>query len=191
MRKNRIFLYILLVLLLISGCAAQPDPQPTSQSFAAIGGKSVFGTFVTTDMAGNPVNEEIFRGHKLTMVNIWGTFCQPCIREMPELAQLHTQYGDAFQVVGIIVDAADKNGNILPDKKAEAARIMAATAADYPQLLPSKSLNSAYLNNVRSVPETIFLDENGNRIGESYLGAKNKNEWMQIIDSLLKTLSAE
>ena len=37
-------------------------------------------SFTATDFKGNPVTSEIFAKNKLTMVNIWGTFCGPCIR---------------------------------------------------------------------------------------------------------------
>ena len=151
-------------------------------------GNNVFGHFETTDMAGNPVNEEIFNNHKLTMINIWATFCGPCIEEMPYLAQLQKEYGSDIQIIGIIVDAADKNGNILPGNKAEAAAIIEVTGANYLHLLPSKTLNQAYLNNVQAVPETIFVDQNGNKVGTSYLGAKSKTQWKNIIDTLLENL---
>lgn len=181
MRKKCVFVYIIVLLLLISGCS--------HETISAEKGESVFGAFTTTDMAGNPVNEQVFRGHKLTMVNIWATFCNPCVKEMPDLAQLQAECGDAFQVIGIVVDAADKNGDVLPDKKTEAASIIEITGADYLHLLPSKSLNKAYLNNVQSVPETIFVDENGNQMGVRYVGARSKAEWKKIIDSLLESLS--
>ena len=177
MRKKCILACALLIALLLGACSAEP--------ITAEKGESVFGAFVTTDIAGNPLGEQVFSGHKLTMVNIWATFCGPCVEEMPDLAQLQTQYGDEFQVIGIVIDAADKNGNILPDKKAEAASIIEATGADYLHLLPSASLNKAYLNEVRSVPVTIFVDENGQQIGQSYIGAKSKAQWSKILDALL------
>jgi len=139
-------------------------------------------------MAGNPVNEQIFSDQKLTMINLWATFCSPCVEEMPGLAQLQREYRSDVQIIGIVVDAADKNGSILPDKKTEASNIIEATGADYLHLLPSKSLNKAYLNNVQSVPETIFVDENGNQIGVRYFGAKRKAEWKKIIDALLESV---
>jgi len=172
---------LLCIFLLLSGCAAEMVSTEK--------GSCVFGAFVTTDLTGEPVNESVFAGHKLTMVNIWATFCNPCIGEMPELAQLRTEYGDGFQVIGIVVDAADRNGNILPERKTEAAAIVEAAGADYLHLLPSRSLNGAYLNGVQSVPETVFVDESGNRIGVSYYGARNKVEWKTIIDAMLESLS--
>ena len=180
MKKRYILILVIVLLLLVLGF--------TGKSSSVEKGETVFGTFTTTDMSGDPVNEQIFSGHKLTMVNIWATFCSPCINEMPDLKQLQTEFGDEFQIIGIVVDAADRNGNVLPDKKAEAAYISESTGADYLHLLPSKSLNSAYLSNVQSVPETVFVDENGNLISESYLGARSKTEWKKIINTLLEGL---
>jgi len=179
MQKTSVLVCIL-VLMLLCGCSGETISTEKNEC--------VFGAFATTDMAGNPVNEEIFSGHKLTMVNIWATFCGPCIEEMPDLSLLQKEYGDDFQIIGIVVDAADKNGNVLPDKKADAAAIIETTGADYLHLLPSRSLNQVHLNDVQSVPETIFVDENGNQIGDRYFGAKRKTQWKKIIDTLLESL---
>lgn len=181
MRKLKLFISLLITLTILFGCAE--DPISTEV------GECLFGSFATTDMAGEPLNEQIFSDHKLTMVNMWATFCGPCVEEMPYLAELQSEYGEDLQIIGIVVDAADKNGSILPDKKAEAAAIIEETGADYLHLLPSKSLNQAYLNNVQSVPETVFVDENGHQIGERYLGKKSKAEWARIIKALLASVS--
>ena len=50
--------------------------------------KDGFGAFESETLDGEKVTEEIFQQADLTMVNIWATFCGPCIQEMPDLAQL-------------------------------------------------------------------------------------------------------
>jgi len=180
MRKKFFLSYICILCMLICGCS--------DEAISVEKGENIFGTFSTTDVSGNPINEQIFKECKLTMVNIWATFCSPCVEEMPELAQLQVEFGEDFQIVGIVVDVADKNGNVLLDKKAEAASVIETTGADYLHILPSRSLNKAYLNNVQSVPETIFLDENGNQVGTRYFGAKSKEEWQKIIEVLLESI---
>ena len=40
----------------------------------------------------------------LTVVNFWGTFCNPCINEMPELAKWNEEMPDNVQMLGAIVD---------------------------------------------------------------------------------------
>ena len=46
-------------------------------------------SFETTDLDGNQVrSEELFAESKVTMLNLWGTWCAPCKGELPELARL-------------------------------------------------------------------------------------------------------
>ena len=52
-------------------------------------GKEKFPSFETTDTKGNKVTEKIFADKEITMVNVWGTFCGPCINEMPELQKIY------------------------------------------------------------------------------------------------------
>jgi len=151
-------------------------------------GEAPLGSFSTVDLYGNAVTESVFQGKKLTMIHCWATFCNPCVEEMPTLAELQREYGESFQVIGIVVDAADPNGVVRPEKKAEAISIAESTQGDYFHLLPSGDLYRNYLSGVQAVPETVFLEENGNLIGGRYLGARSKGEWKRIIDAILESL---
>lgn len=168
---------ILLFIGLLCGCGKQANAPEV--------GEPILAAFTAVDMEGTIVDQQVLADHKLTMVNIWATFCGPCIREMPDLAALNGAYGDDFQIIGIVIDATDKNLQVLPDAKAEAQEIIRTTDANYLHLLPSQSLNKAYLSKVQAVPETFFVDTQGRQIGESYVGSKTKVQWQQIIESLL------
>ena len=48
---------------------------------------NAFPTFTTQDLSGNTVDNSIFAQKELTVLNIWGTTCAPCITEMPELQE--------------------------------------------------------------------------------------------------------
>ena len=52
----------------------------------------VFESFTAQDLDGNQVDETIFEDAELTMINVWGTFCTPCLEEMPDLAELNREY---------------------------------------------------------------------------------------------------
>lgn len=42
---------------------------------------------------------------QVVLLNVWATFCQPCIKEMPSLEKLHQTYGDkGLKIVAVSVD---------------------------------------------------------------------------------------
>jgi cytochrome c biogenesis protein CcmG/thiol:disulfide interchange protein DsbE len=44
---------------------------------------------------------------QVVLINIWGTFCPPCIAEMPSLERLHKAYGDSgLKIIGVSIDDA-------------------------------------------------------------------------------------
>ena len=65
-------------------------------------------SFNSIDLDGNEISSELYSNNKITMVNIWGTFCGPCIREMPDLAKLNQEYkSKGVEIIGIPIDIAD------------------------------------------------------------------------------------
>ena len=153
-------------------------------SFAQKAGDKV--TFSSKDMNGVPVSSEMFAKNKVTMLNIWGTFCPPCIREMPDLAKLNeANKSKGVEVVGIPIDIVDRMGNILPKPKADGEEIIAKTGANYTHVVPSKDMMNGLLRNIQAVPATIFVDKDGKIIGQVYLGARSEKDWQKIIDDLL------
>lgn len=173
---------VLSLLVLFSACGSEPEP------ISAERGEPIFGSFAASDLNGNIVSEKIFEGHALTMVNIWATYCGPCIQEMPGLARIDDEMGKDVQVLGIVIDAVDRNGTLIPAKQQQALSVVQTTGADYAHLLPSKAMNSAFLDEVQFVPTTVFVDENGCQIGTSYAGAKSEQEWREIIKALLESV---
>lgn len=103
---------------------------------------------------------------------------------MPDLAALNGEYRN-FQVVGIILDAADKKGNVDNAALADAKDVISKTGANFTHIIPSASMFSAYLNKVSSVPTTVFVNSRGEIIGSAYTGSKTKAQWAKIIEEKL------
>jgi len=60
-----------------------------------------------TGADGKPVRLGAFRG-KVVVVNLWATWCGPCVIEMPTLAKLALAYqGKPLEVVAISIDRGD------------------------------------------------------------------------------------
>ena len=151
-----------------------------------------FSKFTAVDLDGKTVTEDIFKDKKLTMINIWGTFCGPCINEMPDLNRLHQEYADkGFQIIGIVCDVGLSASGEYYDVSLynDALDVVETTGVTYKNLLPSYSLDRIKLREVYSIPETVFVDENGNVIGESYIGSRNYENWKAIIDSMMDSVS--
>lgn len=163
------------------------DSNPTSALATLPEEKGPFFTgFETVALDGETYSQKIFEGNKLTMVNIWGTFCSPCINEMPDLEKLSKDYADKnFVIVGIVADTFDylkaENNEL---KIADAKKIIEQTGVTYTNLLPSESLNAAKLDYIRTFPTTYFLNEKGELLGE-YIGSRTYDQWTAIINSLL------
>lgn len=165
---------------------AQTDAQADNTAEASEKNE-IFGEFKTKTLDGEEVDQDIFAKADLTMVNIWGTFCGPCIREMPELGELSREYADkGFQMVGIISDVSQPEDDT-------ALEIVKKTEADYTHLVIPKDANMQYriLKNAQVVPTTIFLDKDGNQVGDTYPGAKSKKQWTAVIDEMLEKVQNE
>lgn len=137
--------------------------------------------FSGVDMDGNEVSEEIFSKSKLTMVNVWATYCNPCLSEMPGLGELAGAYSpEEFRIIGIISDVQEGAG-----ETETAADLIAQTGADYPHLLLNESIYNALLADVTAVPTTFFVDANG-EILDVVVGAMEKSEWEEMIHGFLE-----
>ena len=44
---------------------------------------------------------------------------------------------------------------------------------------------NGFLKNVQVVPYTIFVDKDGNQVGNPYFGSRSKKDWQKIMDDLL------
>lgn len=159
------------------------------QAPAKDAGGSLLADMTTQDLDGNTVDASVFGAHKLTMLNIWATYCGPCINEMPELGELAADYADKdVQVIGIAADVAMGENGYDADGLELAKQIVEKTKADYLHILPSQSLYETLLGGVQAVPTTFFVDEDGNLVGSALVGAKSKDEWASVIDERLASL---
>lgn len=164
--------------LAVSACSKEEESGDGAAADAG-SGKKVFGEFETQTLDGGSVTQEIFSQSGLTMVNIWGTFCGPCIEEMPDLGEISRSYDSSeFQMTGLISDVTEPGNE-------KAQEIIDSTQADYTHMIASADLQTGILRGVRVVPTTVFVDSEGNQVGEAYAGSRSKEEWTEIIEDLL------
>ena len=137
--------------------------------------------FECIDLDGNTVTAEIFSQSKLTMVNVWATYCDPCLREMPGLGELAAEYDPAeFQIIGIVSDVLEGDDPSLAEDLVE------QTGAAYPHLLLNRSIYTALITDVNAVPTTFFINKDG-EILDTVVGSMQKSAWEEMINALLES----
>ncbi len=125
--------------------------------------------FTSVDLEGNPVDSSIFQG-KYTLVNVWATFCRPCIVEMPDLQKIHENLGgDDFQVIGIISDTYVESNENMEDAK----KIVEQTGVNYINVVPNDEIIEDVLTQIQFVPTSFIVDSEGNFLGEVVYGSKD------------------
>ncbi len=157
--------------------------QAESEDADGGSGQSAGITFEARDLEGNTVTETVFAESELTMVNVWATYCNPCLSEMPELGELAGEYrSDEFQIIGIVSDVQEESEAEVVEY---AAMLVEQTGAAYPHLLLNESLFRSMLSGVSAVPTTFFVNEKG-EVLDTVVGAMDKDSWKEKIDGLLK-----
>ncbi len=141
--------------------------------------------FEGKDMEGNTVTSSIFEQSKLTMVNVWATYCSPCLNEIPDLNELAQEYdAEDFQLIGIVGDVAEGGDEDDIDLVEELIYLI---DVKYTNMLVNESLYSAFMKDLRGVPTTFFINEQG-EILDTVEGAREKEVWKELIDGLLEDL---
>lgn len=151
--------------------------------------ESGIGEFTMQSVDGTEYTETMFEDYELTMVNIFTTWCTPCINEIPDLEKLRNEMTDqGVNVVGIVLDAAEGFGDTSGEAVEKAKLLAERTEVTYPFLIPDAGLLNGRLAGVQAVPETFFVDKQGNIVGETYSGSRSLEEWKEIVVQTLNGL---
>lgn len=144
-------------------------------------------SFSGKDIEGKEISsKDLFTGHKLTMVNVWATYCQPCIKELPDLEQLNKEMeAEGIQIIGILSDVVDVEGNYSQENWELGKNILKEKGVTYPTVLCDISSFQKQVA-IDAVPTTFFVDENGKVIGEVQIGSVEKAEYKKLAEDALQ-----
>lgn len=170
------------------GTTAEPGPKdPGDWTMPEESGYGADMTsFATLDLNGNTVTQAIFSDYDYTVVDVWGTYCRPCIVAMPGLAEIYNEYKDkGVNVMGLVIDV--QNGNLSPN----AAQVQAAwdiineTGANFTHIMVSSNMISPIMNEVQYIPTSFIVDSEGNIVDGFHVGARSAEDWRSVLDGLL------
>jgi len=151
----------LLVVLSLTGSAWAKEKGDQAADFSLV------------DISGNTVSLSQMQG-KVVVVNFFTVFCQPCRHEMPDLNAIYNENKDkGLAMVGICLNADPNQLNAL----------IKQLKLDYPVLLGTDKVSKDY-GEIVGVPTTFIINKQG-KIAEKIVGARKKEEFLQLIAPLL------
>lgn len=145
-----------------------------------------FSRWTATDLEGNEVTQDVLQNSRITLVNVWATFCGGHTEDLEILQSLYDSYDRAdLNIIGIPANVQTREGDINADEVEYIQYLLDLTGAEYLQLLPSDDLIQIKLKDLKTLPESFLLDGSGNVIGDSWTRSRTKEELRQIIDAAL------
>jgi thiol-disulfide isomerase/thioredoxin len=158
--------------LLLIACAAfavgscQKASQPSADRSTAAAPGEVKGVDRThkgtaapaatfNDPDGKPTSLEAFAG-KPTLVNLWASWCAPCVKELPTLDRLAQAQGGKLNVVAISQDMDAPHASVVAFLNAH--RISTLKSYQDPKMALSGALDAEVL------PTSVLYDSSGHEV---------------------------
>jgi peroxiredoxin len=158
--------------------------QPQSQEMGAVNRPAP--TFAVPALAGGTINLADYKG-KVVLLNFWGTWCEPCKRELPALQAAYSKLTDAgLAVIGVnLTDDEQAQGR----DQAAIKAYLAQYGVTYPVALDVQGeVTNAY--RVFPLPTSFFIDGEG-RIRYVHIGELTLNDVQARFTELKGEASAQ
>jgi len=161
-----------LILAFMSSCAFAQTPGLTQ--------------FSCKDAQGNEQTEAIFAGYDLTMINIWATWCATCVEDIPQFKGLKNLLPENVNLI-TLCDDGEYESELTE-------QIVTEANANYITLLANQEIYDELLYSFPALPVTIFVDSQGNIVGEAQVGsvdpANKIGSYLKLIEEHLALLEA-
>lgn len=142
-------------------------------------------TLITTDEKLIPLKSteqgldfEEFKGKKAILVDVFATWCPPCIEEIPILKELREKYKNDFEIVSVLFEK-DK-------PKQEILDFITKYQIEYPITVGEENFKLAkQLGDVKKIPEMFLFTKDG-RFVKRFVGKTSKEDLEQYINLAIK-----
>ncbi|RXZ76900.1 thiol-disulfide oxidoreductase [Paenibacillaceae bacterium] len=173
-RRKTIQIAILLGVLLIGGYAIGKTLFANDSSVPKPGEQPP--AFTLGDLNGNTHKLEDYVGRPL-VINFWGTFCKPCVTEMPTFQK---QY-DSWKEKGLDIELLAIN---LSEPTLPIVNFVRKLELTYP-IVRDVGRKTERAFGIRSYPTTIFVKPDG-KIMEIFIGPMSEEQIEQRVEQLLQ-----
>ena len=148
--------------------AQTPPPARGREAFAP--------PFALPDLAGKTVRLEDFKG-KVTLLNFWASWCEPCREEFPHMAELYREFEpQGFAIAAISDDVRD----------GRMRAFVREFRPPFPILVGGGHMKATY--HYRGLPYSVLLDRQG-RVIERIFGFGGEAEFRRLRETIAKELA--
>ena len=180
MRWSRAVACLFLLILAAAGSAAEDKPAELERvrlgEFIPASPPLPAPAVSFVDLTGNTVNLSEFTG-KIVLVNLWATWCEPCLREMPSLARMQLRLGDKITVVAV---SEDRGGSKTVEPFIDKLELKSIKT----YLDPKSTAERAF--KVQGLPTSVLIDRQGRILGRVEGAAEwDSPELLDILKSFL------
>lgn len=162
---------------LLAGIAAAAMVAVTASSAVAAdtGAAETLSPIPLMQLDATPGSLADFSG-RVVVVNVWATWCEPCVREMPSLARLARRYADRPLTV-VAVSAGDTRDSV--------RAFLARNPVDVKILLAPERRTLLRAWRIRALPSTFVLDTSGH-VRHRFVGERDweADDVLEMLDTL-------
>ena len=168
--RNRVIILLLILLVIGVGCTSKSPQKESSPE-------------LLVDATAPEIVKTLFEyhGEKPVLLNVWATWCVPCVEEFPYLMKLNEEYGDQFELVLISGDFESERPdayNFLKKQKVDFTTY-------FKQGGDNEFISTLSENWTGALPYTMVFDRQGN-VSEEWEGAADYETFEQ---ALLKVIN--
>ncbi|MBL7129366.1 MAG: TlpA family protein disulfide reductase [Ignavibacteria bacterium] len=148
------------------------------QSVEKSSGENIAPNF-TWDENGTTKSLSDFKG-KIVLLNLWASWCPPCIKEMPALSEISEELKDKdFQMIGL---------NVFERTPGKAESFINANPVSYTIVEGNEEVVAAFSEAIKSsieaIPTTFIINRDG-KIEETIVGGRDKETFLKSINKYL------
>lgn len=140
--------------------------------------------FNALTLDGESFTQEALANYDLTVINLWATWCLPCVLEMPDIAELSKELPDNVRLITYCLDYDDIS---------EVSKVLNKAGYEGVTIVDADGDMSRLADACEYIPTTVFVDSEGNSVHDILVGGQSrlKKVYLDAINESLGKLGKD